>query len=272
MRYIRLEDLENENLSIRSVEAHRQIWKEQSSWTHYWRKPRYVSGFLLICPGVTAHIRDVSGKIFTAHAGDVIYAPRESKYIISFENGGNDPDAYTINFDLFDTDKNELRLSESIAIYNNVLDDGLFLAAENLSRDYVFSKPRLYMQARIMDLLLLLIRSLGKAKNDTAGKGIDYSIALLRGEWNKNEPVSKYAGICRISESGFHKAFKAKTGKTPVEFRNSLRISAAKSMLHYTDLSISEIAYATGFDDPYYFSRVFAKNEGESPRAYRNMK
>ncbi|MBQ4136503.1 MAG: helix-turn-helix transcriptional regulator [Clostridia bacterium] len=260
--------MENESISVRSIEVHRQIWKVQSSWTHYWSKPRYVSGFLFICPGVTAHIKDINGNSFTAQSGDIIYAPRECRYTISFENGGNDPDAYTINFDIFDKDKNELRFADSVRVYRGILDDSLFLVAERLSRDYIFSKPQLYLQAGLFDLFLLLIKALDYKKS--AGKSINYSIALLSDEWNKNEPVSKYAKECKISESGFHKAFKEKTGQTPVEFRNSLRISAAKSMLHDTDLSISEIAYATGFDDPYYFSRVFTKIEGKSPRAYRN--
>jgi AraC-like DNA-binding protein len=272
MRYIQLENLEKEAFVAQSIEVHRQIWKEQNIWSRYWSNPRYVSGFLFICPGVTAHIKDISGAVFTAHSGDVIYAPRECRYIISFENGGNDPDAYTINFDLFDTDKNELRFSDGILIYKNLLNDSLFLIAENLSKGYVFSKPQLYLQAKLLDLFLILINALSDKKVNKTHKNIDYSIALLRDEWNKNEPVSKYAQVCKISESGFYKAFKDKTGLSPIEFRNSLRISAAKSMLHNTDLSISEIAYATGFDDPYYFSRLFTKIEGNSPRTYRYMK
>ena len=47
------------------------------------------------------------------------------------------------------------------------------------------------------------------------------------------------------------------------------RVSKAKDLLKLTDLSISEIAEAVGYQDHFYFSRVFKKTTAQSPSAYR---
>jgi len=58
-----------------------------------------------------------------------------------------------------------------------------------------------------------------------------------------------YAHLCRI----FHASF----GLTPVEYRNTARLEQAKTLLRDTSLTIAEIAYRAGFQDPAYFTRQF---------------
>ncbi|MBR2337229.1 MAG: helix-turn-helix transcriptional regulator, partial [Clostridia bacterium] len=88
-------------------------------------------------------------------------------------------------------------------------------------------------------------------------------------EWNKNERIEKYADICGISAAHFYNCFRESFGKSPVEYRNSLRLSNAETMLKSTDMRIGEIAQAVGYEDPFYFCRVFTKKNGLSPKKYR---
>jgi AraC family transcriptional regulator, transcriptional activator for feuABC-ybbA operon len=74
-----------------------------------------------------------------------------------------------------------------------------------------------------------------------------------------------------LSESNLIKLFKQNLGKTPVEYINRVRVNKAKELLLYTSRCIKEIAYRTGFADEFYFSRVFKKMEGKSPRNYRHQ-
>ena len=53
-------------------------------------------------------------------------------------------------------------------------------------------------------------------------------------------------------------------------YLNSLRIKRAKSLMDKKEGAISDIATACGFNDPLYFSKVFKKSEGKSPREYIN--
>ena len=63
--------------------------------------------------------------------------------------------------------------------------------------------------------------------------------------------------------------FKKETGMTAAEYRRSLQIRKACQMLQEPDISISEAAWQSGFDDLFYFSKTFKKAMGISPKAYQ---
>jgi len=65
--------------------------------------------------------------------------------------------------------------------------------------------------------------------------------------------------VCR---DYLRRIFKKNTGVTPVEYLNNLRVNYAKSLLDKHDVHINHIAGLSGFDDPYYFSRVFKRFTG----------
>jgi len=69
--------------------------------------------------------------------------------------------------------------------------------------------------------------------------------------------------------SKFRKSFKAITGISPNQYQLDLRLDKAKELLLSTNLTINEIAYKTGFGSIFYFSRLFKKKNGFSPKAVR---
>lgn len=78
--------------------------------------------------------------------------------------------------------------------------------------------------------------------------------------------------LCReiaMSHSQLHRKLKALTGYSTTQFVRYIRLTKARRLLEDSDLSISEIAYDTGFTDPGYFSRVFRQEFGVSPTAFR---
>jgi AraC-like DNA-binding protein len=72
-----------------------------------------------------------------------------------------------------------------------------------------------------------------------------------------------------LSISHFSMVFKNKTGYTPIEYVNHLKIQIACQNLQFTNLRIKEIAEICGIEDPYYFSRLFNSLMGVSPTQYR---
>jgi len=64
--------------------------------------------------------------------------------------------------------------------------------------------------------------------------------------------------------------FRKELGVTPVVYLNRCRINHAKRLLSETDKSVTEIAMEVGFSDSSYFSRVFRREVGRSPEAYRH--
>ncbi|MCB9273731.1 MAG: helix-turn-helix domain-containing protein [Lewinellaceae bacterium] len=73
-----------------------------------------------------------------------------------------------------------------------------------------------------------------------------------------------------LSSTQLHRKMKALTGEAPISFIRKVRLHKAKELLQTTDLTISEIAYNLGFNDPNYFSRAFGKEFGCSPGEIRN--
>lgn len=77
------------------------------------------------------------------------------------------------------------------------------------------------------------------------------------------------AKTVNLSPSHFSAIFKKRTGRTPIEYFIFLKIQRACHFLDTTSLRIKEVSSCLGFDDPYYFSRLFNKVMLTSPAEYR---
>ena len=77
--------------------------------------------------------------------------------------------------------------------------------------------------------------------------------------------------LCRkvhLSRMQVHRKIKALTGKSTSHFIRSIRLQKAKELMQTTDLTVSEIAYDVGFNDPNYFSRTFSQEFGIAPSQF----
>ena len=78
--------------------------------------------------------------------------------------------------------------------------------------------------------------------------------------------VSSY--VC-MSNSHFCTIFSQEMGVTFTEYLTELRMNKAKELLRTTQMRSSDIAYAVGYNDPHYFSYLFKKHTGLTPRDFR---
>jgi len=90
-------------------------------------------------------------------------------------------------------------------------------------------------------------------------------------EQNLNEVVTleELTGLADLSASTLNRAFRRAVGLPPLAYHLRLRIRRAGDLLRTTDLSVTEVAGFTGFDDANYFARQFRNVMGLSPSAYR---
>ena len=81
--------------------------------------------------------------------------------------------------------------------------------------------------------------------------------------------LANFAQLHGFSPAHFRRKVRELTGCSPQEYLTRLRLVRAKKLLVQTSISILEVAHQCGFEDPFYFSRVFQKLERLSPRAFR---
>jgi len=81
------------------------------------------------------------------------------------------------------------------------------------------------------------------------------------------EELSKKLYISRV---GLYKKLFAITGKTPIEFIRTIRLKRAAQLLEKTNMTISEIAFEVGFNNPKYFARYFKAEYGKLPSVYQS--
>ncbi len=85
-------------------------------------------------------------------------------------------------------------------------------------------------------------------------------------EFISMEELANKAGV---SKGHFFRTFKKTFGNSPLAYQQKLRIEAAKTLLKVTSLNCNEIAYRIGFEDVYFFHRVFKKHLSMTPGQYR---
>ncbi|SDM61086.1 transcriptional regulator, AraC family [Bacillus sp. OK048] len=84
----------------------------------------------------------------------------------------------------------------------------------------------------------------------------------------KVEEVAQHAGL---SVSRSVHLFKSSVGKTIMEYAHQIRLSVALERMKYTNMNLEQIAEECGFSTYPYFHRVFKKNFGVAPGAYRRL-
>ena len=107
--------------------------------------------------------------------------------------------------------------------------------------------------------------TVSKKENDL----VTSSIELMQKKTGTVLTLAELSAFVNLSVSHYSALFRAKTGYSPIEYFNHLKVQKACQYLLFSDMSVKEIAGLLGVDDPYYFSRMFSRLMGTSPRQYR---
>jgi len=97
------------------------------------------------------------------------------------------------------------------------------------------------------------------------------SIAFMKKNLGSLLSVEELATQQLLSVSHYSRLFRKKTGSSPNQYFNKLKIQKSCQYLYFSDRNVKEICVELGFDDPYYFSRLFKKLMGISPANYKNQ-
>jgi AraC-like DNA-binding protein len=114
-------------------------------------------------------------------------------------------------------------------------------------------------------LLAKLLRLIASETPAGQMQSVDMAIRHLHQNYAANLTVARLAERAGCSEGHLHRAFRTRTGLTPMQYLARLRIETALHLMREGSLPLGRIARLVGFSDPLYFSRVFRKCTGRAP-------
>ncbi|MBW1654523.1 helix-turn-helix domain-containing protein [Flavobacterium quisquiliarum] len=87
--------------------------------------------------------------------------------------------------------------------------------------------------------------------------------------YKKKHSVAEYADLLNLAPKTISNKFHKLNLENPNEMIKNRIILEAKRLMLYSDLSIKEIAYELGYEDPAYFNRIFTQKSGKTPAVFR---
>ena len=108
-----------------------------------------------------------------------------------------------------------------------------------------------------------------KASDTSGHRVVRYTIEALQNRYSKDVGLDLIADELNISGPYLSRLFKSEMGVNFKEYLTRLRLDKARELLRETGLRVYEIAAATGYPDQKYFSEIFKKRTGMTPREYR---
>ena len=130
----------------------------------------------------------------------------------------------------------------------------------------------LHMNLRHIFLMINRFLKEGTELDSDALNEVERATHYFNENYNQNICIKDYAADRHMSDCWFNRTFKKVTKMTPMQYIIQLRMTNALNLLEHTNYNITQVANAVGYDDAYYFSRLFKKNVGVAPTEYRKRK
>lgn len=205
---------------------------------HGFRFAADSGGFILTCP------ESALGDFFSLHGADAEHLSRSS---LIDSGAGFDFERLAVDFAL---------LLEEFGVDQPARIQGL--------------------RARALPIVLWFMRSLIRASGPPADNGehrgaelVTRFLALVDRHFREQRPLSFYAAELGVSSTHLNRLTRRRIKKTASTTICERVLLEAQRELAYTNRRVSAIAYALGYKDPAYFTRLFTRNVGLTPSAYR---
>jgi AraC-like DNA-binding protein len=245
------------------------------------KNPRREMKYFMVCVSVgqvsiTIDENDFilkAGEIITITSGQIHYVKNIASargYILSF------------TLDFFCNDDNDIELIFHNGLFchfsmNEVIQVKNFDVIESqllLIKDEIQDQPYQYListHSRI-EIILVEINRAKVERGDEIWRPDALFLRFLeavRANFENNFTLADYAKMLGTTEPKLNELAKLHAGKTAQNVIYGLIVSEAKRNLTYERLTIKEIAFKLGFNDPFYFSNFFKKHAKVSPKSYQ---
>ena len=142
-----------------------------------------------------------------------------------------------------------------------------------LSNPINYTETRDSSKQYIRNLLVLMIEYRNRLSDKKYNEIIDKAKSFIQDNYqNDDMSLQTVASSVNVSSNHFSAIFRKETGETFIDYLTAVRINKAKELLTCTSMKTSEIGFEVGYRDPHYFSFIFKKTMGMSPKEYRRIK
>ncbi len=146
-----------------------------------------------------------------------------------------------------------------------------------LGRELTWAAPahEAAVESCLLGLLVASLRLIARSAPHTrpsAGRQAELTArfrALIEQRYREHPPLEVYARDLGVSVSQLRNACLKSAGAPPLRLIHERLMLEARRLLIYSSLTVAEVAYSLGYDDPAHFSRGFTQHAGCSPRAFR---
>ena len=199
---------------------------------------------------------------FIIQKNDILFIPAHYDYQIT---ANNDEEVYVIHFFIENSNFDKIHKFTPL---NPDIFSRLFLEMME-----VWRVKGIGYQAKLTSLFYEIVEQIEiqEYKKDLSHntKKLQEVLEYIHANFTEKIAIPDLAKMEGLSNSRYITLFSKEMGKTPSEYILSLRLDRACELLITSDMEISQVGIATGYDDPYFFSKIFKKHVGISPSEYR---
>ncbi len=240
---------------------------------HLTNKKTYINpgrqndSFMYVLSGSAQYF--FGNSVHTVQAGTVMFLANKSKYKFVITSS-----EYTFLYiDFYFENEDDILLENSIYSSKNVsLLESSFRTLKRLWDIGNFSE-KIYCKSLIYNIYCELAKSelahyVTKDRRREIEKIAEYISDNIS---NSKLSVSQLSQMCEVSEVHFRRIFSKIYRTSPIKFITMLRLNKAKEMLLHGEFSIGEISRSCGFENQYYFSKIFKSENKLTPSEYRKL-
>lgn len=162
--------------------------------------------------------------------------------------------------------------SEQLIFRSEKGEDLRNIVCEMLKNDKKTIRNQYFLQGLLMFWFSVLMEDITLEDEYSGEQGSVYvrrAINFIRNNYQRGIRVTDVADYVCVSRSYLHMLFQNNLGMPPQEFLIRFRVSRAKELLRFTEMSVEEVAKACGYEDALTFSKAFKKVIGVPPSIYR---
>jgi AraC-like DNA-binding protein len=240
---------------------------------HHMRRRSHTTQLLIYCSAGAGQLQ-IEGQRWPVRPGDLILLPAGTAHTYAADAG----EPWSIHWIHFEGERSRDYMAY-LQTGQPVVPVGLhprliaeFDALFDLRHAGFTLAPFIHGSSR---LRMLLTELAGLAAGDQRSGGkrldLDHLLELMHRRMDQALDLEALAAASNLSKYHFIRRFKALTGHSPIQHFIHLKMQYACQLLDRSDEPLKRVAARVGYDDPYYFSRLFKRVIGISPQQYREQ-